>query len=173
MGGGAEAGRRGTAVGDRRVGKIQGGCSGIRGRRLLWTSEGSHLVLLPSPFSTSTTKIPSRSQFLHFPAAPSRVHRTWSFRSCRPCHCVCPSSCHFSSRGRHTSPHATPQDSTGGAKQVYQCQVEGCKEGPSTSGAIISAHVQKVHLGVRLVCPFCNKTFFNPDVLRHHRKAHD
>ena len=61
----------------------------------------------------------------------------------------------------------------GGTKQVYQCQVEGCKEGQLTSGATISAHVQKVHLGVRLVCPLCNKTFFNPDVLRCHRKTHD
>ena len=30
----------------------------------------------------------------------------------------------------------------GGAKQVYQCWVDGCKEGPSTSWATISAHVQ-------------------------------
>ena len=29
----------------------------------------------------------------------------------------------------------------GGTKQVYQCQVEGCKEGPSTSWATMSAHV--------------------------------
>ena len=61
----------------------------------------------------------------------------------------------------------------GGTKWVYQCQVEGCKKGPSTSWATISAHVQKVHLGVRLVCPLCNKNFFNTDVLRHHRKTHD
>ena len=27
----------------------------------------------------------------------------------------------------------------GGAKRVYQCQVEGCKEGPSTSRALLSA----------------------------------
>ena len=70
-------------------------------------------------------------------------------------------------------PYATPQDSTGGAKWVYQCQVEGHKEGPSTSWATISAHVGKVHLGVRLVCPLCNKSFFNPDVLRCRRKTHD
>ena len=35
----------------------------------------------------------------------------------------------------------------GGTKCVYQCQVEGCKEGPSTSWATISAHIRKVHLG--------------------------
>ena len=60
----------------------------------------------------------------------------------------------------------------GGTKHVYQCWVEGCKEGPSTSRATISAHVRKVHLGVGLVCPLCNRTFFNPDMLRHHRKTH-
>ena len=60
----------------------------------------------------------------------------------------------------------------GGTKCVYQCWVKGCKEGLSTSWATISAHVRKVHLGVGLVCPLCNRTFFNPDVLRHHRKTH-
>ena len=60
----------------------------------------------------------------------------------------------------------------GGIKWVYKCWVEGCKEGPSTSQATISAHIQKVHLGVRLVCPLCGKTFFNPDVLRCHKKVH-
>ena len=57
----------------------------------------------------------------------------------------------------------------GGAKCVYQCWVEGYKEGPSTSWAAVCAHVRKVHLGVRLVCSLCGKTFFNPDVLRCHK----
>ena len=61
----------------------------------------------------------------------------------------------------------------GGTKHVYQCQVEGCKEGSSTSWATISAHMRKVHLGVRLVCPLCCRTFFNLDLLRHHRKIHN
>ena len=60
----------------------------------------------------------------------------------------------------------------GGTKWVYQCQVEGCKEGPSTSWAAVCAHVRKVHLGVGLMCPLYSKTFFNPDVLRHYRKTH-
>ena len=63
-----------------------------------------------------------------------------------------------------TSPAATPAPEgdipahmqplriqMGGTKHVYQCWVEGCKEGPSTSWAAICAHVRKVHLGVRLV----------------------
>ena len=35
----------------------------------------------------------------------------------------------------------------GGIKLVYQCQVEGCKEGTSTSCATICAHVHKVTWG--------------------------
>ena len=35
----------------------------------------------------------------------------------------------------------------GGIKHVYQCQVEGCREGPSTSHATICAYMQKAHLG--------------------------
>ena len=60
----------------------------------------------------------------------------------------------------------------GDAKQVYQCQVEGCKEGPSTSLAAICTHIRKVHVGVGLVCPLCSKTFFNLDIFRHHKKTH-
>ena len=41
----------------------------------------------------------------------------------------------------------------GGAKHIYQCWVEGCKKGPSTSWATISAHVRKVHLGVGVGVP--------------------
>ena len=47
----------------------------------------------------------------------------------------------------------------GGIKKVYQCQVEGCREGPSTSQATICAHVFKVHLGVGLVCPPATNLF--------------
>ena len=60
----------------------------------------------------------------------------------------------------------------GGTKRVYQCQVEGCKEGPSTIWAAICTHVRKVHFGVGLVCPLCSKIFFNLDVFRHHKKMH-
>ena len=51
----------------------------------------------------------------------------------------------------------------GGIKQVYRCQVEGYRGGPSTSCATICANMHKVYLGVGLVCPFCSKSFFNPD----------
>ena len=59
----------------------------------------------------------------------------------------------------------------GGIKSVYRCQVVGCKEGPSTSHATICTHVHRVHLGVGLVCPLCNKSF-NPDIFRCHKKSH-
>ena len=61
----------------------------------------------------------------------------------------------------------------GGTKWVYQCLIEGCKEGPSTSQAAVCTHVRKVHLGVRLVCSLCGKTFFNQDILRCHKKTHE
>ena len=60
----------------------------------------------------------------------------------------------------------------GGIKCVYRCQVEGCREGPSTSCVTICAHMHKVHLGVGLVCPLCNKCFLNLDTFRHHKKGH-
>ena len=60
----------------------------------------------------------------------------------------------------------------GGTKRVYQCRVEGCKEGPSTSQAAICAHMRKVHLRVGLVCLLCSKSFFNPDIFRCHKKTH-
>ena len=61
----------------------------------------------------------------------------------------------------------------GGTKRVYQCQVEGCKEGPSTSWAAVCAHMRKVHLGVGLVCPLCSKSIFNLDIFWCHKKKHD
>ena len=60
----------------------------------------------------------------------------------------------------------------GGTKQVYQCQVEDYKECPSTSRAAICAHIRRAHLGMGLVCPLCSRSFFNPDIFRHHKKTH-
>ena len=77
-------------------GEIKGGHHGIWGRRFLWTLEGSHLAFLPSSFTTSTILCLPEPQFPSSPAVSSRVCRTWSLRSCRPCHCVCPSSCYSS-----------------------------------------------------------------------------
>ena len=60
----------------------------------------------------------------------------------------------------------------GGIKRVYRCQVEGCREEPSTSCVTICTHMCKVHLGVELMCPLCNKCFFNPYTFRHYKKSH-
>ena len=121
------------------------------------------------PFSTSITKIPSSSQFLCFPLPPQESRGPGASDPAGQVTVSAPPA-HEGDILAHMQPLRIQ---LGGTKQVYQCQVEGCKEGPSTSWATISAHVQKVHLGVRLVCPLCNKTFFNLDVLRHHRKTHD
>ena len=54
-------------------------------------------------------------------------------------------------------------------KGAYKCQIEGYTEGPSSSHAAICAHIHRQHLGVRLACPSCNKTFFNLVTLRCHK----
>ena len=84
----------------------------------------------------------------------------------------CFSSCPSSFRGNSPHWYAAPLHSVGGIKWVYWCQVDGCKEGPSTSHATICAHVCKVHLGMGLVCPSCGKSFFKLDTFWWHKKGH-
>ena len=59
----------------------------------------------------------------------------------------------------------------GGDQKSIQMS-EGCREGPSISHATICTHMCRVHLGVGLVCPLYNKSFFNPDTFRCHKKSH-
>ena len=129
-------------------------------------------MLPPSPFPTFCAMIPPKPQFPHFPAAPQES--------------TGPEVSGPEGQATLSAPlAATPAPESdipvymqplriqlGGAKWVYQCQVEGCKEGPSTSWAAVCAHIRKVHLGVGLVCPLCSKAFFNPDIFRHHKKTH-
>ena len=56
MGGGAKAGAEGATVGNREVGKNEGCCGRVRGRRSLWAPEGSYIILPPCPISTSFKK---------------------------------------------------------------------------------------------------------------------
>ena len=58
------------------------------------TSSSHHLLSQPFP---SRPRISPTSPVSQQP--PSGVYRTQSFGSCRPCHHVCPSSCHSSYRG--------------------------------------------------------------------------
>ena len=129
-------------------------------------------MLPPSPISTSLKKILPYPQ-LHHPQLP--LQESTGPEASDPAGQATVS----------TSPAATPaleedipahmqplRIQVGGTKRVYQCWVEGYKEGPSTSQATICAHMRKVHLGVRLVCSLCGKTIFNLDVLRHHKKTH-
>ena len=59
--------------------------------------------------------------------------RTQSFWSCQTSAGLNLCNCSSSSRGRDTGQYATPSYPVGGIKIVYRCQVEGCREGPSTS----------------------------------------
>ena len=168
-----EAGRRSTAARDRGWGKFREAVVGSEAEGFYGLLRGvtscSHLLLSQPPLqrshlvpSSCVSQLPpqeSTGPEASDPAGQATV-------SAPPAATPAPEG--------HILAHMQPlRIQLGGTKQVYQCQVEGCKEGPSTSQATISAHVQKVHLGVRLVCPLCNKTFFNPDVLRCHRKTHD
>ena len=98
----------------------------------------------------------------HPPLSPICPLRTRSLQSCRPGNEVCLSSCPSSFRGGDSCQHAAPLHSVGGIKWVYRCQVEDCKEGPSTLQATICVHVCKVHLGVGLMYPSYSKSFFQP-----------
>ena len=127
---GKKARSRGSAAWDRGVVEIKGGCHGIWGRGFLWTLEGSHLAFLPSSFTTSTVPCPPEPQFPSSPAVSSRVCRTWSLRSRRPCHCICPSSCYSSSWGQPTGRYATPKTSTGGCQKSLSVPGWWLQRGP-------------------------------------------
>ena len=125
---------------------------------------------LPSQPPPSRTHLSPSSPA--FQQTPQESTGPGSLRSRRPCHHAHPSRCNSSYWGQHSGGYATPSYSVGGAKRVYQCWVEGCKECPSTSRVAICAHIRRAHLGMGLVCPLCSKSFFNLDVFRHHKKTH-
>ena len=166
----------GTAVTNQRIGENRSSGCCLRGRGFLWASEGSHST--PS-FILSSTSLHKGMPFpiCHcLPSAPSGVYRTQSLQTCnRDCRTgirSCLPSCLASFRGSSACPHATLCIQLGGIKWIYRCQVERCKEGPSTSCATICTHVCKVHLAVGLVCPSCGKSFFNLDTFQCHKKGH-
>ena len=94
--------------------KLREAITGSEAGGFVWTPEGSHFVLLPHSVQTSSLPILPQSWSICFPSAPSGVHRTHNFGSCRPCHCACPSRCNSSYWGRHTGGYATPSYSVGG-----------------------------------------------------------
>ena len=171
VGGGTKVGGGSATAGDRGVGKDEGSHGRVRGRRSLWLLRG--VILHPHPHpSQPPLKKP------HFaPSAtisqPPPQESTGPEVSDPPGQATGPAS--------PTAPSAPEeailahmqslQIQVRGIKLVYKCWVEDCKKGPSTSQATICAHLRKVHLGVRLVCSLCGKTFFNLDVLRCHKKV--
>ena len=165
-----ETGSRGTTVGDRGVGKFREVVVGSEAEGFYGLLRGvtscSHLLLsqlpLPQPHLSPCSSVSQQPpQESTEPEDSDPVGQATV--SASPAATPAPEG--------NIPAHMQPlRIQLGGTKWVYQCQVEGCKEGPSTSWATICAHVRKVHLGVRLVCPLCSKTFFNPDVLRHHKK---
>ena len=157
------------------MGEIKEGHHGIQGRGFLWTLEGSHLVFPLSSFTTSIIPCPPEPQFPSSPAPQQPPQETAGPEvsgPVGPATASAPAAAISVPEGDLLADMQPLRIQLGGTKRVYQCWVEGCKEGPSTSWAAICAHVRKVHLGVGLVCPLCSKSFYNPDVFRHHKKTH-
>ena len=66
MKGGGES----ATVGNRGVGKDEGSCGRVRGRRSLWALEGSYITLPPSPISTSFKNALLCPQCHYLPTTP-------------------------------------------------------------------------------------------------------
>ena len=164
-------------VGDRGDGQDSVSCDRIRGRGFVWALMGSHIMFLHVLHPAPTQIMPPISNHHHL-CTPRRASGSYTGSFCS-CHGKIGvgtrsplSSCTRGSRGDYSCPYDTPLPTVRGIKRVYKCWVEGCTEGLSTSHATICAHVHREHLGVWLACPSCNKTFFNLDTLRHHKKHH-
>ena len=165
----------GTATGDGGVGRIEMAVAGLGVEGLYRLLRGAILHSLMS----SAPPYPKNAPTTQPPPSPShssgvRGSCTQSFHRETELAPEVPSLAASPVLGMAIPAHMTPLClQLGGIKRVYKCQVEGCSEGPSTSQATICVHVCRDHLGVGLACPSCAKTFFNLDVLRHHRKIHD
>ena len=164
-------GKRGTILGDRGDGEVGGGSYWFRVGGFVWASEGSNITLLPTHIFTSSQENLPHPLLHHFTSPPPEPMEP---KASVPTEQTLEStSLHCPSVEREIPANMQPLCiQLGGIKHVYRCQVEGCREDPSTSHATICAHVQRIHLGVGLVCPLCNKSFFNPDTFRHHKKGH-
>ena len=169
---------RSTAVGDRGAAEDWVSSGRYQRWRVCMGSWGELYHIPPCPPPHPTQKMPPHSYCHHFQTAPSGVWRSWTWSLCSLWFGNWTGttgsifSCLPSFGGSHLHPPGTPLTYSWGIKRVYKCQVEGCSEGPSTSHAAICAHMCWDHLGVRLACPSCTKTFLNLDALRHHKKVH-
>ena len=162
--------REGTTVGDRGWGKM---------REVVAGSEAEGLYGLLREVSSYSHPVPSQNPIKNPCFSPSNIisqptpQESTGPKVSQPAdQATGPTSPAAPSTPEAIPAHMQPlQIEVGGTKRVYKCWVEDCKEGPSTSQATICAHIRNIHLGMRLVCPLCGKTFFNPDVLRHHKKT--
>ena len=163
MGGGPQIGDGGTALGGWGIGEdgsmlVAG--SEAEGFYGLLRGAMSHSSISPAP--------PPHKKVCHtpsatLPSAPSGVHRTWCPWSCRPGNEGCLSSCSLQLQRRPFLLDMQPLHiQLGGIKWVYWCQVEGCKEGPSTSHATICAHMYARCTWGGVGVPLLQQIFFQP-----------
>ena len=166
--------REGASVRDRGVEADDRSSGRIRGRRSLWAPEGSHIIPLPCPVPASHKEASSCPTVPPSPSHPFKSPQDLKpqILQVRP---LCPPlQLRLQLQRKTYWPTCNPLGFKWGVQSAYiSARLKGCKEGPSTSWATISAHVRKVHLGLRLVCSLCGRTFFNLDMLRHHRKTHN
>ena len=127
-------------------------------------------MLLPSSFTTSTIPCLPKPQFPSSQQSPQESTGPEVSGPVGPATVSASAAATPAPEGDILADMQPLRIQLGGTKRVYQCWVEGCKEGLSTSRAAICAHMRKVHLGVGLVCLLCSKSFYNPDVFRHHKK---
>ena len=161
-----------------RIGEDQNGSGRFRGRRSLWASERSYSMSL-HVFSPIPPKKVCQTPSTIISHPPPQEPKGVVPKAFNPVTEDVKQALEAVSPAVPEAPEAailasmTPLHlQLGGIKRVYKCQVEGCSEGSSTSHATICAHVCIDHLGVGLACPSCDKTFFNPDTIRCHRKSH-
>ena len=164
----------GTVSRDWGVGQHEAAVAGLEAEGLYGLLRGaishSHMSSAPPPPKNATT--------LQLPPSPNHSLRSLKLYLKLPLlwfkklkwHWKSPPQLHHKLWRCYPCLHDTPLPTVGGIKRVYKCQVEGCSKGQSTSWATICAHVCRDHLGVRLACPSCARTFLNLDALMHHKK---
>ena len=153
-------------------GKLREAITGSEAEGLYGLLRGVTLSFCPLP----SRPFPSRSCISPSPSAPSQPPqeptKPEALDPVGPATMPAPVAATPATEGNIPTEMQPLRIQLGGAKRVYQCWVEGCKEGPSTSHAAICSHIRRVHLGMGLVCPLCHKSFFNLDAFRHHKKRH-
>ena len=131
-------GKGGATLGDGGIAEVGGSSYWFRGRGFVWASEGSNIAPLPTHIFTSSQENLPQLLLHHFPSSPQEPMEPEA--SVPTEQALESTSSTAPSVGRKIPANMQPLCiQLGSIKHVYQCQVEGCREGPSTSHATICA----------------------------------